>query len=73
MYEFVLGDKILLEKRQYIQLIDVLGEVGGFMEIVRSFISVICSSFVDKLYEKNITNNLFSFNIKKKFILLKGR
>ena len=73
MYEFVLGDKILLETRQYIQLIEVLGDVEGFMEIVRSFISVICTLFVDKLYEENITNNLFSFNIKKRIILLKGR
>ena len=40
MYEFILGDKILLEKRQYIQLIEVLGDVGGFMEIINSFFSI---------------------------------
>ena len=32
--EFQLKDKILLEIRQYDQLIDVLGEVGGFMELI---------------------------------------
>ena len=32
--EFQLNDKILLEKRQYVQLIDILGEVGGLMEFI---------------------------------------
>ena len=71
MFEYVLDDKIIIEKRQYIQFIDVLGEVGGFMEIIRSFLSLICSLIVDILYQNNITNNLFSYNLKKKFILLK--
>ena len=36
IFEVLLTDKILLEKRQYVQLIDVLGEIGGFMEIMSS-------------------------------------
>ena len=71
IFELQLNDKILLEKRQYIQLLDVLGEIGGLMEIIFSFFSVISSLVVDTLYEKNIANNLFSFNVKKKFILIK--
>ena len=39
--EFQLKDKILLEKRQYIQLFDILGEIGGFMEIVNSLFGII--------------------------------
>ena len=70
-FQFMLNDKILLEKRQYVQLIDVLGEVGGFMEIINSFFNLICSFFVDILYEKTFANNLFSFNLKKKLILFK--
>ena len=44
----------MLEKRQYVQLIDVLGEIGGFMEIIYSFFSLICSLIVDILYKKKL-------------------
>ena len=73
IFELQLNNKILLEKRQYVQLIDVLGEIGGFMEIMFSFFSIICSVVADILYEKTITNNLFAFDIKKKLILIKNR
>ena len=69
--EFQLNDKILLEKRQYIQLIDVLGEVEGLMEIIFSFFGVICSFVTDILYKKSIANNLFSFDLRKKIISIK--
>ena len=52
IFEVLLNDKILLEKRQYIQLIDVLGEIGGLMEIIFSFFGLICSIISDFLYEK---------------------
>ena len=68
---FQLNDRILLEKRQYMQFIDVLGEVGGLMEFINSFFGMICSFVVDILYEKEIINNLFSFDIKKKYIYIK--
>ena len=71
-YEVQLNDKILFEKREYVQLVDVLGEIGGFMEIIESFCAVICSVVVDELYEKTITNNLFSFDTKKKLIFIKS-
>ena len=71
IFEIQLNDKILLEKRYYIQLIDVLGEIGGLMEIIYSFFSVICSLIADIIYEKTITNDLFSFNMDKKLILIK--
>ena len=71
VFEIQLNDKILLEKRQYIKLIDVLGEIGGLMEMLDSFFTVICSLVVNILYERKITNNLFSFNIDKKLILIK--
>ena len=71
IFELQLNDKILLEKRHYIQLLDVLGEIGGLMEIINSFFGLICSLIVDIIYEKTMTNDLFSFNIDKKLILLK--
>ena len=69
--EIQLKDKILTQKRYYTQLIDVLGEVGGFMEIISSFFGLICSFVVDILYDKSIINNLFSFDLSKKKILIK--
>ena len=73
IFELQLNDRILLEKRYYVQLIDVLGEIGGFMEIMFSFFSMICSLIVDILYEKTLTNNLFTYNITRKTILIKKR
>ena len=52
-------------------MIDVLGEVGGFIEIIHSFFNLICSVLVDILYENTLVNNLFSFNLKKKLISIK--
>ena len=43
------------------------------MEIIYSFFGVICSLIVDTLYEKTITNNLFSFDLNKKLILIKKK
>ena len=60
-----------MEKRQYSQLIDVLGEVGGFMELINSLFGIICSFFGDILYEKEIVNSLFLFGIKRKLISIK--
>ena len=71
IFELRVNDRIFLETRQYIQLIDALGEIGGFMDLIFSFFSVICSLFVDKAYEQKIINNLFSFDIKQKLILIK--
>ena len=69
--EFTLNDKILVEKRQYIQFLDMLGEIGGLMEFLSSFFGVICNILGNLLYEKTIANNLFSFDIKNKLISIK--
>ena len=46
-FEVQLTDKILIEKRIYSKLIDILGEIGGFMEIINSIFNLICSVLVD--------------------------
>ena len=71
--EIQLKDKILNEQRQYTQFFDVLGEVGGFMEAISSFFTLICSFIVDILYEQTIANNLFSFDLSKKIIIIKNK
>ena len=68
-----LSSNILYQKRTYTQLIDVLGDVGGLMEIVNMIFSGICYLIVNILYNKSLVNNLFNFDLNKKFIILKNK
>ena len=61
--------KVLTEKRQYTQLIDILGDVGGLMEILYSFLNIITSFVTEILYDKSLVNNLFSFDLNNKFVV----
>ena len=67
-----LAGKVLTQKRTYPKLIDVLGEVGGFMEVVYSVFKVILIFITDILYDISLVNNLFSFNMVKKVIIIKN-
>ena len=64
-----LAAKVLTEKRQYMQLIDVLGDVGGLMEILYSFLNIISSFITEILYDRSLINNLFSFDLEKKYVV----
>ena len=64
-----LHGKVLTEKRQYTQLIDVLGDVGGLMEILYTIFNMIASLITEVLYDKSLINNLFSFDINKKYVV----
>ena len=66
-----LANKVLTLKRFYVQLIDVLGDVGGLMEVIFSLFNILSSLIVSILYEESLVNNLFSFDLDKKTILLK--
>ena len=68
-----LSSNILYQKRTYVQLIDVLGDVGGLMEIINMIFNVICSLIVNLLYNKSLVNNLFSFDLNKKLVILKNK
>ena len=63
-----LDQKILTTKRKYTTLLEVLGDVGGLMELVYSFFNMICSFIMEISYEKNLVNNLFAFDLKRKVI-----
>ena len=65
-----LAAKVLTEKRQYMQLIDVLGDVGGLMETLFTFLNIISSLLTEILYDKSLVNDLFSFDIEKKMIVI---
>ena len=72
-FEFQLNDKTLMEKRYYSHLVDVLGDVGGFMEIINTFFGLICSFFGGIIYERTIVNSLFLFDTNIKIISLRKK
>ena len=66
-----LDAKVLTQKRQYVKLIDVLGDVGGLMELVFSFFNILSSFITEVMYDKSLINNLFSFDVNRKLVVLK--
>ena len=64
-----LAAKVLTEKRQYTQLIDVLGDVGGLMEILYTFLNLISSLITEVLYDKSLVNTLFTFDLNRKYVI----
>ena len=65
-----LSAKVLTEKRQYVTLIAALGDVGGLMEILLTFLNIITSFITEVLYDRSLINNLFSFDLNKKLVVL---
>ena len=68
-----LSAKVLTQRRKYVKLIDVLGDVGGLMEIILSLFKIVSMFLTDLLYEKSIINHLFSFDLEKKAIIIKDK
>ena len=68
-----LSEKVLTQKRKSTKLIEVLGNVGGLMGVVWSFLSIISTIISNILYDKAIVNNLFSFDLDKKRVMIKNK
>ena len=68
-----LTDKVLTERRSYTKLIEVLRDVGGFMEVMLSLFKIICYFYSNILYQVSLVNNLFAFDIDKKLILFQNK
>ena len=66
-----LAAKVLTTKRKYMTLLDVLGDVGGLMELLYSLFSLLASLLTEIAYDKSLVNNLFFFDIDKKEINIK--
>ena len=66
-----LAEQVLTIKRTYTKLIEVLGDVGGLMEVLLVFFKIISALITGTLYEKSLINNLFEFDIAKKEIIFK--
>ena len=72
-YNIMMTDKILTNQRTYTQLIDVLGDIGGLMEVIESIFGVICIFVADILYDKTMVNNLFSFDLEEFVLKIKSK
>ena len=72
-YNILLKENTLTNSRTYTQLIDVLGDVGGLMEVIQSIFGVICSLVADILYDKTMVNNLFTFDLNNYSIKIKNK
>ena len=68
-----LTDKVLTERRSYTKLIEVLRDVGGFMEVMLSLFKIICYFYSNILYQVSLVNNLFAFDVDKKLILIQNK
>ena len=66
-----LKEQVLTIKRSYTKLIEVLGDVGGLMEVIFMFFKASSLFVTDLLYEKSLVNHLFEFDLDKRSILIK--
>jgi len=66
-----LTEQVLTIKRTYTKLIEVLGDVGGLMEVIFMSFKLISTLIADLLYEKCMINNLFEFDLDKRLIIIK--
>jgi hypothetical protein len=65
-----LFDEVRIHKRSYTTIIEVLGNIGGFMEVIFVFFRIICTFSTNILYELSLINNLFEFDLDKKIVLI---
>ncbi len=67
-----LTEQMITIDRTYTKLIEVLGDVGGLMEFLFSFLKILSLFLTEALYEKGLVNHLFSFDLHKKVISVKS-
>jgi len=65
-----LSDKVLIQRRTYTKLLEILGNIGGLMEVLFSVFRIISSFPTKILYEEALVNKLFKFNLDTKEISL---
>ena len=65
-----LTEKVLTEKRRYTKLIEVMRDVGGFMEVILSVFKIVSFFSTNILYEISLVNCLFEFDINRKNIII---
>ena len=68
-----LSEKVLTERRRYTKLIEVMRDVGGFMEVILSVFKIVSLFSTNILYEKSLVNCLFEFDIDRKNIIIHNK
>ena len=58
-----LSDFVFTQKRTYLKLLDILGDVGGIMEVILAIFELISSFSTDLLFETSLVNSLFEFDL----------
>ena len=66
-----LSNNVLTQKRTFVKVLDIFGEIGGTMEFIYTVFTIISSFLTDFLYRASLIHNLFSFDIDKKLIYIK--
>ena len=66
-----LSENVRTQRRVYTKFVTILGDIGGFMEVIFTLFRIMCAMSVDILYEVSMVNNLFKFDLEKKNISLK--
>ena len=67
-----LSDLVRVQRRSYSNLLSVLESVGGTMEVIFLLFKISSYFITAILYELDIVNILFKFNIDKKTIIIKN-
>ena len=68
-----LSEQELTQKRTYPKLLEVLGDVGGLMEVVFSLFRILSMFLTEAIYETSLINHLFSFDLDKRTVLIKEK
>ena len=68
---FKLSENVRTQRRVYTKFVTILGDIGGFMEVLFTLFRIISSFSVDILYEISIVNGLFKFALEKRNVILK--
>ena len=68
---FKLSENVRTQRRVYTKFVTILGDIGGFMEVIFTLFRIISSMLVDILYEISMVNRLFNFDSQNKLITIK--
>ena len=68
---FKLSENVRTQRRVYTKFVTILGDIGGFMEVLFTLFRIISSFSVDILYEVSMVNRLFKFDLDKRNVILK--
>ena len=71
LVQLKLDDTIVIQRRSYTKLSDMLSRIGGYMQLLNT-VFILLSSIINKLNcEIKILNSIFKFNLEKNKIILK--